>query len=157
MSKAVAATNWTTPAEQAIERVQNTYCLEYGAPATDRQALAVHMCRAHGVRRFIRAYVDGIDCLVCGVRFASRQRLIDNLSEKFRICVHNYALRYEPLPPEQVQALDLAGRQEYPRRQRLEGAHGVRYFGPYLPVRNLNGEFITGGRHPLGPNRRWTG
>ena len=157
IAKAAAATNWTTPADQAIERANVIYCLECGEPAPDRQALAVHMCRAHGIRRFIRSYVEGVDCLVCGVRFASRQRLFDHLSDKSRVCLHNYVLRYAPLPVEQVQALDLAGRCEHPRHQRLEGAHGVRYYGPYLPVRDLTGDFITGHRHPLGPNRRWTG
>ena len=154
--KAIRITNWVTQEEREAERVSTTYCVLCGVEALDRQALSVHCFRAHGVRRFIRSYVEGLDCLVCGLRFASRQRLVDHLSEKSPVCSHNYILRYSPLPPEQVQHMDVDARSEPSRRLRLEGAHGVRIHGPFLQVINLEGESIRS-RHPLGPNRRWSG
>ena len=134
-------------------------CLLCGEPCRDKQALSIHMFRGHCARRYIRSFVhasESHDCLVCGLRLASRQRLIDHLAEKGAICAHNYVLRYEPMSVEQTNALDVGSRSDFPRRQRLEGAHGVRYHGPYLPVFDLSGMQIRT-RHPLGPNRRWTG
>ena len=154
--KATLATNWVSTTEREHDREFTTYCTLCGEPASDRQALSVHMCRAHGVRRFVRSYVEGLTCLVCGLQFASRQRIIDHLAEKSAVCMHNYLLRYEPLPVEQVQALDLSGRTQYSRRQRLPGAHGVRIHGPFLLVYDLDGRPIRT-RHPLGDNRRWNG
>ena len=154
--KATLATNWVSTNERELEREFKTYCTLCGELALDRQALSVHMCRAHGVLRFVRSYVEGLTCLVCGLQFASRQRIVDHLAEKSAVCMHNYLLRYEPLPVEQVQALDLSGRTEYSRRQRLPGAHGVRIHGPFLLVYDLDGHPIHT-RHPLGNNRRWSG
>ena len=154
--KAVLATNWPTVEEREAMRETTTYCTICGSPAVDRQALSVHVFRVHKLRRAIRSYVEGLDCLVCGLRFQSRQRLVDHLAEKSEVCSHNYIRRYDPLPPERVAELDLGGRTEYPRRSRLEGAHGVRVHGPFLLVYDLNGSPITS-RHPLGPNRRWQG
>ena len=156
VSKAIAETNWVSTVEQDAERESTTYCLICGDPALDRQSLAVHMCRAHGVKRYIRAYVTGLDCLVCGLRCVSRQRLIDHLSEKSPICSHNYVLRYDPLPDEEVHRIDVGARQDFSRRRRVEGAHGTRIHGPFLPVFSLDGSQIMS-RHPLGPNRRWIG
>ena len=154
--KAAWATNWSSAADQEADRDTTTYCTLCGTPAADRQALSVHLFRAHGLRRHIRSYVGGLDCLVCGLRFASRQRLIDHLAEKSQVCMHNYFLRYHPLPPDQVRAAEEAAKSDFPRRARLEGAHGVRVHGPFLLVVDLHGEEIRS-RHPLGPNRRWSG
>ena len=137
-------------------RETTTYCMLCGKTAVDKQALSVHVFRAHKLRRAIRSYVEGLDCLVCGLRFQSRQRLVDHLAEKSQVCSHNYLRRYDPLPPDWVAELDLAGRAEHSRRTRLEGAHGVRVHGPFLPVYDLHGDLITS-RHPLGPDRRWQG
>ena len=154
--RAVADTNWATAVEKEITAVVSTYCLICGKGARDRQALAV-MCRAHGSRRFIRSFVGAeLTCLVCGMIFVSRQRLIDQLDELSPVCAHNYLRRYRPLDPALVEELDVASRSEFSRRARLEGAHGVRAFGPYLRVFILDGEPILT-RHPLGPNRRWNG
>ena len=156
--KAIAVTNWLTPEEKDTERDATTCCLVCGEPALDRQALSVHMFRTHGLRRAIRSYVEGLECLVCGLRFQSRQRIIDHLAEKSQACSHNYLLRYDPLPQVQVQALDLAGRHEFSRRVRLEGSHGVRIHGPFLKVFDLEGNLsVARNGHPLGPNRRWNG
>ena len=154
--KAAGSTNWLSTQEIDREIVFTTYCFECGAAAQDRQALSIHLFRSHGVRRWIRAYVEGTTCLICGLMFASRQRLIDHLAEKGQICLHNYVLRYSPLSPDRVQQLDADGRSEFSRRRRLEGAHGVRHHGPFLQNFTIAGEPITT-RHPLGPNRRWSG
>ena len=157
VAKAVAATNWLGAVERdAIRSDSITYCLECGASCGDRQSLAVHVYRAHGIRRYIRAYVDGTDCLVCGVRFCSRQRLIDHLAEKSQVCSMNYLRRYNPLSPQRLAELEDLGRSDFSRRLRVEGAHGVRVHGPFLPVFDVNGVQIRT-RHPLGPNRRWIG
>ena len=156
VTKAISHTNWITAEEQDAERDFTTYCAVCGAPALDKQALAVHMCRAHGVKRLIRTYVDNLDCLVCGLRCASRQRLVDHLAEKSLTCSHNYLLRYEPFPADVVRELDIRAREEISRRCRLEGAHGMRIHGPFLPVYALDGSLITS-RLPLGPHRRWHG
>ena len=157
--KAAAATNWETQIEREQEREMTTYCLVCGEPCRDKQALAIHMFRGHGVRRYIRSFVHRSafhDCLVCGLRLASRQRLIDHLAEKGPLCAHNYVLRYAPMTAQQTDEVDTASRSDVPRRQRLEGAHGVRYHGPYLPVLDMSGVQIRT-RHPLGPHRRWAG
>ena len=151
------ATHWLDTAEVDQVREFTTYCVECGEPAVDKQALSVHMFRAHGSRRFIRRYVPaGNSCLVCGLLFASRQRLIDHLAEKSAICAHNFVLRFPLLEPAVVDVIDRAAHSDHPRRLRVDGAHGVRTFGPYLPIFNLNGQRILT-RHPLGPNRRWRG
>ena len=157
--KACWETNWVTAEERDNETEMSTYCLVCGEPARDKQALSVHMFRSHGVRRYIRAFVYGAeyhDCLICGLRFTSRQRLVDHLSEKSPLCAHNYILRYEPLSSEETHAIDVAARSDPPRRQRQEGAHGVRTHGPFLLVFDLTSTPIRS-RHPLGPNRRWQG
>ena len=98
--KAVCNSNWISVVERVHIREFSTYCTLCGEAAVDRQALSVHMCRAHGVRRFVWAYVDGLTCLVCGLMFASHQRLIENhIAEKSAVCMHNYFLRYKPFPP----------------------------------------------------------
>ena len=79
--KAIAVTNWLNPEEKDTERDATTCCLVCGEPALDRQALSVHMFRTHGLRRAIRSYVEGLECLVCGLRFQSRQRIIDHMAE----------------------------------------------------------------------------
>ena len=154
--RAVVATNWISASERDAEVVFTTYCTVCGAACRDMQALSVHTFRSHGVRRAIRALVEGHDCLVCGLRFASRQRIIDHLAEQGRVCAHNYVLRYRPLSPDSLAVLEREGRAEFSRRARLDGAHGVRAHGPFLPVRALGGTIICS-RHPLGPNRRWSG
>ena len=154
--RAVAATNWVTPAEAATEVENSTYCTVCGDPARDRQSLAVHMLRAHGTRRYIRSFVEGLACLVCGMTFVSRQRLVDHLAEKSQVCAHSYSLHYEPLEPQRICELDLAARTEHSRRCRIGGAHGLRIHGPFLPVYSLDGDMIRT-RHPLGPHRRWHG
>ena len=157
--KAAVTTNWVTQIEREQELVMTTYCLLCGEPCRDKQALSIHMFRGHGARRYIRSFVHGSDfhdCLVCGLRLASRQRLVGHLAEKGPLCAHNYVLRYEPMSAEQTSELDVASRSDFSRRRRLEGAHGIRYYGPYLPVVDLAGVEIRS-RHPLGPNRRWAG
>ena len=130
--KAAGETNWMSVEEQERERTYHTYCLECGTWAQGKQSLSIHMLRSHGVRRAIRSYVEGTTCLVCGVMFASRQRLIDHIAEQpNQLCMHNYILRYPTLEPEVVRKLDVEGRSEFSRRRRLEGAHGVRIHGPF--------------------------
>ena len=156
VAKAVAEVNQPDVEEEAVVKEFTTYCTECGEPQHDLQGLAVHMARAHHIKRAIRAYLSGSDCLVCGIRFASRQRLVDHVAEKSPICAFNYRRRYQPLPPDEVEALDLQGRAHFARRLRVEGAHGIRVHGPFLLVFGLDGVPITT-RHPLGPNRRWNG
>ena len=119
--KAVGQINEPTVAEAAALRPCTAHCYECGEPQQDRQALAVHLVRAHGIKRHLRAYVVGLDCLVCGVRFASRQRLVDHLSEKSPVCGLNYRIRYRPLAAEEVARLDVEARPEFSRRRRLDG------------------------------------
>ena len=49
--KAVVATNWQTVEEREAMRETTTYCTFCGVPVLGRQALSVHVFRAHGLRR----------------------------------------------------------------------------------------------------------
>ena len=143
--------------EREANREATTYCLECGVEAASKQALAMHMYRTHHTKRGIRSCVETTTCLACGLMAASRQRLVDHLSEKSDVCAYNYYRRYLPLNADDVKTLDEGARNGDPsRRLRLDGAHGVRMHGPYLPVYSTGGIRISS-RHPLGPSKRWQG
>ena len=63
--KAVRQLNQPTVEEEEVLKPFTTHCYECGEPQHDRQALAVHLVRAHGIKRSLRAYAVGLDCLVC--------------------------------------------------------------------------------------------
>ena len=144
--KAVGQVNEPTIEEAAALRPCTVHCYECGESQLDRQALAVHLVRAHGIKRPLRAYVIGLDCLVCGVRFVSRQRLVDHLSEKSPVCGLNYRIRYRPLAAEEVERLDVEARSEFSRRRRLDGGPWCQDPWPF-PASGRSGR----GGHSLAP------
>ena len=52
-----------------------------------QQALALHKFKAHGVKNPIRQYVDGVHCPVRLKLFWSRERVINHLRYRSKVCL----------------------------------------------------------------------
>ena len=57
------------------------------------QAYSVHMSRCHTVKSKYRMYVDGHVCKVCLVNFGTRERCINHVRYRSKVCKFNYLLR----------------------------------------------------------------
>ena len=75
------------------------------------KALLQHERIAHGRQCEARRYVEGTDCPICGIRFATRLRCIAHLSDKRRTRCSSQLRLLDPLPDAEVVRLDSEARE----------------------------------------------
>ena len=100
-----------------------------------KQALSVHRARKHWQTCEARKYIDGTCCRVCGLECHTRHHIIDHISCKSPICLLNYRLRGEQVPPDVIEGLDAA---EFARVKACKGNSRRQpraAFRPALPSR----------------------
>ena len=129
----------------------------YRPPFKSHQALAVHMCKQHGIRHIAHVLVDTTHCPICLLQFHSRVRLLAHLMEKNPFCL-NQLKRSDPvITQDQAMELDKANGSS---ARALKGASRKPVFrlqGPLVLAYDENGvPIITpGNHHPHGIGRQW--
>eukprot|EP00973_Karenia_brevis_P084146 11675230-Karenia_brevis.AAC.1 len=118
------------------------------------------MYKTHGVKRPLRLYFSGTHCPVCMVQFWSRERCLNHLAEKSKVCKANLLLRGPVLGKEEAQLADEAELEEH-RRLYAEGRRPTwaklpccRLQGPLLPILVEPG--TERAHHPLGFGHNYT-
>ena len=151
-----------TPAERTIGSIWT--CTVCDEAFNTRQALAAHSFRKHGYIRRSRFYAgrDAV-CNACLLQFGCRGRLIEHLSEKSPLCMHNLALSFEPFDEDTVAKLDAEDREtaralrRAGRRRVVAESPCVRLHGPTMQLVDWAGTPLDSEvRHPLGRNRRYS-
>lgn len=76
---------WCT-SHKSVAACAPVQCQTCGKVFPDRQALSVHMFRAHKCSRSIRSKIDNNLCVACVQLFSSKECLVCHLAEKSRRC-----------------------------------------------------------------------
>jgi hypothetical protein len=129
-------------------------CYVCGATLASRQAHAVHMCKAHGIRHNTRAYVDSsATCFACLLQFSSRTRCVEHIKEKSDKCRSFLYDNMVPMTDEEIRVLDTAELEHTILAKR--GGH--RRPGLNVCVRSVGPSQLQSetSRHPVGPHRRF--
>ena len=127
-------------------------CSHCGVLCKSYQAYAVHLPRKHNVKSKFRMYVMGNTCKVCLVNFHTRERCLNHVRYRSKVCKHNYLLRGPVLDEAEASLLDAADYAEnrilYAKGLRRHQAlcPSMRAFGPLLPLLNER----PSKHHPLG-------
>jgi hypothetical protein len=106
------------------------------------QAHSVHLARKHGIKSSLRRYVDSPVCRICMVNFTSRERCLNHVRYRSKVCKINVLLRGPCISQEEATNLD---EQELEDNRKLYAGGKRRHFvrtpcfrveGPLLPVLN---------------------
>ena len=72
------------------------------------QALSLHRFKAHGLKSAWRKYLDDVYCPVCLRMFWTRERALNHIRYRSRICKHNMLLRGPVISDSEADVLDAA-------------------------------------------------
>ena len=126
-----------------------------------RRHLLAHQKFAHNQRDIVNGCIDTGHCTVCGLLFYDRAMVMTHVFRS-EVCKRNLIAR----GPFLTEAAMVECAAEDARVRRCNRAAGrdqhyaarqcTRIFGPFLPVRDAQGDVIVSpDGHPLGPGRRW--
>ena len=117
-----------------------TSCSDCGLKFGSAQQLALHRFKAHGVKHPIRTYVNTTHCVVCLREFWVRERLINHLRYRSRVCHNNIVMRGPVLSHTEADFLDDNDKQANVRlssmgkRRHTASKPAVRLKGRLLPI-----------------------
>jgi len=144
-------TQWAT--SRVLEEYSRPVnCYLCGKESMSLQAHSVHLARSHGIKSKFRMYVDGPTCRICLVNFGSRERCLNHVRYRSKVCYANSLMRGPILSSQQADELDLLERPEHKAlysagKRRHTAEHPcLRAHGPLLPILTLRGS----SHHPLG-------
>jgi len=122
------------------------------------QQLSLHQFKAHGIKNLVRRYVDGVHCTVCLLYFHTRERLINHISRRSKVC-KAVILSSPPIIDEQQSlALDEAEKSDNRKlystgmRRHTAKSPAFRLPGPINKVHPLRAPTYSP-HHPLGLGR----
>ena len=127
-------------------------CYICGHISPSLQAHSVHNSSSHGIKSKFRRYVDGTHCRICLCQFWTRERCLNHVRYRSKICQANTLMRGPVLSQEESDALD---RECCAENQLLHSAGKRRHFVDF-PVIRLIGPLLLvltlrhSGHHPLG-------
>ena len=132
-------TQWaTTPSLKVYaEPIECPYC---NSKQYSKQSFDLHVFKAHGVKCSIRRYVNETHCLVCLKELWTRERCLNHIRYRSKVCLANSILRGPLLTSEEANALDddckalncslyRAG-----KRRHFASTPAIRLAGPLLPI-----------------------
>lgn len=120
--------------------VSHIMCDQCPKSFCSEQSLALHRFNVHGVKNAIRWYVDGVHCPVCLKLFWSRERVVNHLRYRSKVCLNNDLLRGPCLSVAQSDELDAlehvanAKLAKHGRRSHFASCPAVQLHGPLLHV-----------------------
>ena len=133
-------------------------CLHCAKILPNRQALAIHSFKTHGIKAIHRQYLNTTHCTVCLTEFWSRERAVCHL-QKSGVCMANLQMRHFNSPPFSIEQSSYLDAIEL-KRNRLLHAKGMRrHFvqnrciqlnGPLWPIIYASEDDAISA-HPLGP------
>ena len=121
--------------------------------------MALHRFRKHGIKNVWRSYVNITHCLVCLKEFGSRERVINHVRFKSKVCQNQLYLRGPLLSEDEASNLDQADAtlnvKLYSKGQRRHHVSSpvVRLPGPLLPILLEDGSESP--HHPLGKGHNY--
>jgi hypothetical protein len=148
MMRKFCKTPWANVMSQwAITPTLSTFAMPMVCPlcsvsSKSLQAHSVHLARKHGIKSSLRRYVDSSVCGVCLVNFISRERCLNHVRYRSKVCKVNTLLRGPWISQDQATQLD---EQELESNRKLYAGgkrrHHVRLpcfrmQGPLLPILN---------------------
>ena len=146
-----------TPALQG----QSHSCVACSESFDSFQKMSLHAFKAHAIKSVWRLYVgESSVCEVCMHQFHTRDRLLNHIRYRSKVCKHNMHIRGPICNEEQSKALDSAAAAAnaalYSQGLRSHSARepAYRIAGPLLPVLLPPG--VTESSHsPLGKGRNY--
>ena len=119
-----------------------------------RQALAVHRFKVHGAKSIERQYLHGTQCPICLVEFWTRERVVNHVRYRSKVCRENLLVRPPELTPLQADHLDeleqesVRKMQSCGNRRHKADQPCAQAAGPLLPI-VLDPDRVSA-HHPLG-------
>ena len=105
LSIANVVTQWAR--SPAIATLGETHeCEMCGNAFRTKQALAVHRFKTHGSKSIERQYLPGTQCPICLVEFWTRERVINHVRYRSKVCRENLLVRLPELSQQQADHLD---------------------------------------------------
>ena len=144
-------TQWAT-SKVLAEYASPMTCYICGKVSMSFQAHSVHLASSHLIKSKMRKYVDGRTCRICLKNFWTRERCLNHVRYRSKVCYANALMRGPVLSQEEADELDSI---ECPGNQVLYAAGRRRHKavlpciqmpGPLLPVIPLR----NSSHHPLG-------
>ena len=123
---------------------QPIVCPVCSSTSKSLQAHSVHLARKHNIKSSLRRYVDSPVCNVCMVDFVSRERCLNHVRYRSKVCKINALLRGPCISQVEATALDEqeaeANRKLYAggKRRHHVSAPCFRVQGPLLPILNIH-------------------
>ena len=128
-------------------------CPECGKQYKSFQGLQLHRFKTHGVKNIYRRYVvESPHCTVCMKYFWTRERAVNHIRYRSKVCRNMLMLQQPFLSEEAANELDDAAKLKCNDlgKKGLRRHHAVepcfRLSGPLIPIIQLN----PSGHHPLG-------
>ena len=146
-------TQWAVSPAIAVLGETHT-CSFCEAPFRTRQALAVHRFKVHGAKSIERQYLAGTRCPICMVEFWTRERVVNHVRYRSKVCRENLLVRPPELSPQQADHLDELEQESFRKMQSCGNRRHkaiepcVQAAGPLLPI-VLDPDRMSA-HHPLG-------
>ena len=146
-------TQWaTTPAIAALS--ESHVCDLCAATFRTKQSLAVHKFRTHGAKSIERQYIHGTHCPICLVEFWTRERVINHVRYRSKVCRENLLVRPPELTQQQADELDVLEQDTFRKMQSCGNRRHkavkpcLQASGPLLPI--VIDPERSSAHHPLG-------